>query len=234
MVLDECPPYQSAKKEIEKAAERTALWAKRSRVYFEKIWRGKREKEKPLLFGIIQGGIHRDLREQSLQEITSLDFDGFALGGLAVGESPKEMFKILRQFANKLPFGKPRYLMGVGYPEQIVQAVKSGIDGFDCVIPTRQGRHGEIFVFKNSDINLANKKEFYGILKIGQKKYSADLKPLDKNCDCYACKNFTRAYIRHLYKTKEMLYFRLATIHNLKFYLDLMKKIRAGIKTGKI
>lgn len=229
MVLDECPGYSFSKKQIEKAVKRTFLWAEKSKKFFNKKWCGGR---RPLLFGIVQGGIYKDLRQKSLNELSSLDFDGCAVGGLAVGEPSSKMFEILDFLKNKLPQSKPRYLMGVGYPEQIIKAVKLGIDMFDCVIPTRHARHGEIFVFKNK--NGLAKKTFYQTLKIANKKFANDLSALDKNCSCYACRNFSRAYLHLLYRTKEPLYSRLATIHNLKFYLDLMKKIRTDIKNGRV
>ncbi len=138
----------------------------------------------------------------------------------------EEAHKILKSLSDKVPQDKPHYLMGVGYPDQIIASVKQGIDMFDCVIPTRHARHGEIFAFKN---NLK-----YETIQIGKSKYAVDFLPLDKKCSCYACKNFSKAYLHHLYKSGESLYQRLATIHNLKFYMDLMQKIREGIKKGKI
>ncbi len=224
MVLDVCPPFKSSRKEVEKAVERTTSWAQKSKKHFQKI------KGKSLLFGIIQGGIYKDLREKSLKEISALDFDGYALGGLAVGEPEKEMLKILRFLSRKMPEKKPRYLMGAGYPEQIIRGVELGIDMFDCTIPTRHARHGEIFVFKKKSI----KGEFYGRIKIRSKEYKNDFRPLDKNCSCFSCWNFSRSYLHHLYRSREPLYGRLATIHNLKFYLNLMERIRNGIKKGKI
>jgi len=224
MVLDVCPPYNSKRKEVEKAVERTALWAEKSKKYFQK------SKEKSLLFGIIQGGIFKDLRKRSLKDISAFDFDGYALGGLAVGEPEKEMFKVLSFLSDKLPEQKPHYLMGVGFPEQMIEAVKLGIDMFDCTIPTRHARHGEIFVFKKKSI----KGKFYEIIKIRKKKYSNDFRPLSKDCSCSSCQNFSRSYLHHLFRSKEPLYGRLATIHNLKFYLTLMERIRYGIKKGEI
>ncbi len=225
MCLDECPGFGASKKKVEEAIKRTTEWAERCKIQSQ-----KQKANKNLLFGIIQGGVFSDLREKSLKDLASIGFDGYAVGGLAVGEPVKEMYRILDFLVDKLPGDKPHYLMGVGYPEQIAEGVKRGIDMFDCVIPTRHARHGDLFVWKNSEL----KGKFYDTVAISKGKYAKDFKPLDKNCDCYACRNFSRAYLHHLYKTKEMLYYRLATMHNIKFYLDLMGKIRKGIKSGKI
>ncbi|HNW96645.1 MAG TPA: tRNA guanosine(34) transglycosylase Tgt [Candidatus Paceibacterota bacterium] len=233
MCLDECPGFGASKKKVEEAIKRTTEWAERCKI-------ANKNNKSQLLFCIIQGGIFKDLREESLRSLLKAGFsaqggpasgwDGYAVGGLAVGEPVKEMYKVLDFLVDKLPEDKPHYLMGVGYPEQIVEGVKRGIDMFDCVIPTRHARHGDLFVWKNNEL----KGKFYDTIAIYKGKYAKDFKPLDKNCDCYACQNFSRAYLHHLYKTKEMLYYRLATMHNIKFYLDLMGKIRKGIKSGKI
>ena len=223
MCLDECPAYGSSKKKIKEAIERTTKWAKRCKL-------ANKKNKSQLLFGIIQGGVFEDLRERSLNNLMAIGFDGYAIGGLAVGEPTKDMYKALDFLADKLPLDKPHYLMGVGYPEQILEAVKKGIDMFDCVIPTRHARHGDLFVWKKKEL----KGNFYETISIAKSKYAENFNPIDKNCDCYTCRNFTGAYLHHLYKTKEMLYFRLATIHNIKFYLDLMRKIRMLIKSGKI
>lgn len=224
MVLDWCPPYILNFKKIEKAVNITTYWAEKSKKEFLRL------KNKNLLFGIIQGGVFKSLREKSLKELINLNFDGYAIGGLAVGEPQKEMFKILNFLKDKLPEFKPHYLMGVGYPEQIIKAVKLGIDMFDCVIPTRHARHGELFIKKKE----ITQKNFYSIIKINKSKYKTKKEPIDKNCNCETCLNYSLAYLHHLYKIKEMLYFKLATVHNLKFYLDLMKEIRENIKNGKI
>jgi len=229
MVLDECPEYTKNKKRVKKAVNRTTYWAKRSNDLIEK-WKG----QKPLVFCIVQGGTFNDLRKKSLKELLKLEdpakggasWDGIAIGGVSVGEPFSEAHKVLKFLSDKLPENKPHYLMGVGYPEQIIQSVKQGIDMFDCVIPTRHARHGELFVFKNG-LN-------YETIKIDKSKYSTDFSSLDKKCSCYTCKNYSKAYLHHLYKSKELLYQRLATIHNLKFYIDLMEKIRQGIKKNKI
>jgi len=224
MVLDWCVGYPTSKKALEKAVALTTEWAKKSKAKSLKL------KVKSLLFGIIQGGVYKDLRLKSLRGLLKIRFDGYAIGGLAVGEPLKKMYETIDFIVAKMPEEKPRYLMGVGYPEQIVEAVKKGMDMFDCVIPTRHARHGDLFTWINTDLG----GKFYKIISIAKSRYKNDLKPLDKNCDCYACQNFSRSYLHHLYKTKEMLYFRLATIHNLKFYLDLMKEMRRLIKANQL
>jgi queuine tRNA-ribosyltransferase len=224
MCLDWCPSHGASKKDVAKAVELTTEWAKRCK--FTK----DQKRIKNYLFGIIQGGVSKDLREKSLNELLGIKFDGYAIGGLAVGESAREMYKVLDFIVPKITENKPHYLMGVGYPEQIVEGVKRGIDMFDCVIPTRHARHGDLFVkIKN---NLQGK--FYKIVSIGKNQYLNDFSKVDNKCDCYTCQTFSRAYLHHLYRTKEMLYYRLATLHNLKFYLDLMKDIQLAIKKGKL
>jgi queuine tRNA-ribosyltransferase len=227
MVLDYCVGYPSKKEEVKKAVEITSLWAKRSKSH------AKRIDFKNLIFGIIQGGVYKDLREKSLNDLLGLNFDGYAIGGLAVGEPENKMFETIDFLAPRLPENKPRYLMGVGYPEQIFKAILKGIDMFDCVIPTRHARHGELFVRKNKKI-LTKKGLNYDIVEIGKSKYKESKKKIDAYCNCEACQNFTLAYLHHLYKNNELLYYRLATIHNLKFYLDLIKEIRQAIKIGQI
>lgn len=231
MAFDECTPYPATKKYAKNSLEITARWAERCKKYFVAKTSGL--KEKHFLFGIIQGSVFKDLREESAKQIVGLDTDGIAIGGVSVGEPPEKMLEVLDWVAPFLPEEKPHYLMGVGYPEQIVEAVKRGIDMFDCVIPSRNARHGELFVFSASmrikNIDVFKNKNFYNVIHITNKKFTTDFSPIDKSCDCYTCKNFSRAYLRHLFVTRENLGLRLATIHNLKFYLDLMKKIREQI-----
>ena len=169
------------------------------------------------LFGIIQGGFHLDLRQESLKILNEIGFDGYALGGLSVGESKKEMYEIVHSIAPMMPVQSPRYLMGVGTPLDILEAVKSGIDLFDCVIPTRNARNGFLYTSK-------------GIVKIRNAKYALDISPIDESCECYTCRNFTKSFLHYLQKRKEMFGAQLNTIHNLFFYLDLMKKIRSAIQ----
>lgn len=224
MVLDYCLGYPAERKKVEEAVELTTQWAKRSKEKWQKL------KAPGLIFGIIQGGIFKDLRKKSLTDLLRIGFDGYAIGGLAVGEPEKEMKRVLEFLLLDLPEEKPRYLMGVGYPHQIAYAIKLGVDLFDCVIPTRHARHGELFRWKNSNLESSN---FYEIIQIEKAKFSNKFQPIDKNCSCPTCQNFSLAYLHHLYRTKEMLYYRLASLHNLKFYLDFIKLIRTQIKKKK-
>jgi len=215
MVFDECPPGLSDRKYIKDSLERTTRWAKR-------CVEANRNPDKQGLFAIVQGGIYEDLRDQSLEELTNMDehFSGYAIGGLAVGEPREDMYRILDYITPRLPENKPRYLMGVGEPLDMLEAVANGIDMMDCVQPSRIGRHGTVFTK-------------YGRLVIKNAKYSEDPRPLDENCDCYACKNYTRAYIRHLFKANEILGQRLATTHNLHFLVKMMKEARNAILEEK-
>lgn len=211
MVLDECPPGLSSREYLIPSIERTTRWAKR-------CIKANRNKNTQGLFAIVQGGIYEDLRNKSFDELFEMDddFSGYAIGGLAVGEPREDMYRILEYITPKLPEDKPRYLMGVGEPVDMLEAVESGIDMMDCVQPTRLGRHGTVFTK-------------YGRLVIKNSAYSRDDRPLDEGCDCYVCKNYTRAYIRHLFKVGEILGQRLATYHNLHFLLKLMEGARNAI-----
>ena len=211
MALDECPPGLSTREYLIPSIERTTRWAERCIV-------ANRNKDRQGLFGIFQGGIYEDLREKSFDDLYKMDkhFSGYAIGGLAVGEPREDMYRILEYMTPKLPENKPRYLMGVGEPVDMLEAVEDGVDMMDCVQPTRIGRHGTIFTK-------------YGRLVIKNAKYFRDPRPLDDGCDCYVCRNYTRAYIRHLFKAEEMLGQRLATYHNLYFLIKLMKEARAAI-----
>ena len=215
MVLDECPPGMSSREYLIPSIERTTRWAKR-------CIDANKNKDRQGLFAIVQGGIYEDLRDKSFEELSQYDedFAGYALGGLAVGEPREDMYRILEYITPKLPENKPRYLMGVGEPLDMLEAVESGIDMMDCVQPTRIGRHGTVFTK-------------YGRLVIKNKVYELDDRPLDEGCDCYACKNYTRGYIRHLFKAKEILGQRLATYHNLHFLIKLMNNSREAIKEGR-
>ncbi len=234
MVLDECPPYPVLYEDAKKAVERTIKWAERCKIFYEKS-RNLKSKFKnnkinhSLLFAIVQGSIYEDLRKECAKRLVEINFDGYAIGGVAVGEPREKMYEVLDWVLPILPDNKPRYLMGLGKPEEIVAAVNRGIDMFDCVIPTREGRHGRLFKFKvqilKFKINDSN-QDFYETININNEKFKTDFKPIDKNCDCYTCKNYTRAYLRHLFKTGEPLALRLATVHNLRFYLRLMEIMR--------
>ena len=215
MVLDECVGHPVSKKKASQAVTRTTNWAKQS----------KKIKVKGKIFGIIQGSVYKDLRLRSLKEITALNFDGYAIGGLAVGEPAPKMYQVLDWLKDELPADKPRYLMGLGKPEQIVEAVNRGIDMFDCVIPTRNARHGMLYRFRTKALS----SNFYETINVKLARYKSDIKSIDKNCDCYTCQNYSLAYLRHLFLTSEPLGLRLATIHNLRFYLQLMDRIRKSI-----
>lgn len=246
MVLDECPPYPCSHEDVQKSLELTTRWAARCFKYFHEKIKENSEKYKtgrPLLFCIIQGSIYEDLRKESLDQLINLDFeslggpssgwDGFAIGGVAVGEPRKHLDEILDWIVPLLPEDKPRYLMGLGKPEELVKAVCSGMDMFDCVIPTREGRHGRLFVWKKGvnpdeidgeEIAKMDKNDlFYEAINIGNEKFIEDFSPVDRACDCYTCKNFTKAYLNHLLRTNEPFFLKLSTLHNLNFYLKLMK-----------
>lgn len=211
MLFDECPPGLSTREYIIPSIERTTRWAKRC------IEAHKRPDEQGL-FAIVQGGVYEDLRDKSLNELMEMDenFSGYAIGGLAVGEPREDMYRILHHIVEKCPEEKPRYLMGVGEPLDMLEAIEAGIDMMDCVQPSRIGRHGTVFTK-------------YGRLVIKNASYAEDDRPLDEGCDCYVCRNYTRGYIRHLFKAEEILGQRLATYHNLYFLLKLMKNTREAI-----
>lgn len=211
MIFDECTPYPATHKEASDSMQLSLRWAKRSKE--------AHQGNENALFGIIQGGMYEDLRDISLNGLTEIDFDGFAIGGLSVGEPKEDMQRILAYTAPKMPQNKPRYLMGVGTPEDLVAAVSQGIDMFDCVMPTRNGRNGWLFTQ-------------YGDVKIKNAFYKNDLRPLDADCTCYTCQNFTRAYLHHLHKVGEILGARLNTIHNLHYYQVLMQSMRDAIENG--
>jgi queuine tRNA-ribosyltransferase len=214
MLLDYFCPYPCSKKEARQAAKITTEWAQRAKTHFQK----KGSPHTQLLWGICQGGIYRDLRKQSIEELMAIEFDGYALGGLGIGE-PKTQFMEIIELSNRiLPKQKPRYLMGIGYVKDILQAVENGIDFFDCVLPTRNARNGTLFT--NS-----------GKIVIKNKKYEQDQRPIDEECLCYTCQNFSRAYLRHLYERQEISSSILNSIHNLHFYLDIFRKIRHSIQS---
>ena len=209
MQLDECIKFPSTKKQAEKSTNLSILWAKKSREAFqERLGFGQ--------FGIVQGSNYNDLREYSCKELLKIDFEGFAIGGLAVGEPQKVMFETIENTEIFLPKNKPRYLMGVGKPDDIVGAIKRGIDMFDCVLPTRSGRNGQAFTYSGPK-NLKNSK------------FKLDKNPIDKKCDCYTCKNFSKAYLHHLIKCKEILGASLITWHNIHFYTNLVRLARIHI-----
>jgi len=231
MVLDECVPYPCSRAEAEAAVKRTTDWARQC----SQAKAGNDQK----LFGIVQGSTYKDLRLQSAKDLITMDFDGYAVGGLAVGEPVDKMYEVLDYLVPELPESKPRYLMGVGYPEQIVESVKRGVDMFDCVLPTRNARHGSLFV-ETSDGEETKAKEYlpgryYKTLRIENEKNKEDFSVLDPNCDCPTCRaGYSRAYLRHLLTAREPLYISLATAHNLRFYLRMMADLRTAIESGNI
>lgn len=212
MAFDECTPYPCSKEDAEKSLAVTTKW--------EGISREQPLKEGQQLFGIVQGSVYRDLRERSARELVGMDFDGYAIGGLSVGEPESDMFNCIDWVAPMLPEDKPRYLMGVGTPRQIYEAVKRGVDMFDCVLPTRLARHGTAFVRGG------------GCIPVKAGKCREDFSPIDPGCQCYACSKFTKAYVRHLLNVDEILGVRLLSIHNLHFYMRFMDSIREAISNG--
>ena len=217
MVLDECTPYPCDIDYAEKSLQLTLRWAEQAKLY----WDSNRAalSSDQALFGIVQGSVYEDLRKICIKELISMDFHGYAIGGLAVGESPKERNHITDICTDILPTDKPRYLMGVGLPEDILEAISLGVDMFDCVIPTRNARNGTVFTRD-------------GKLIIKASRYKEDVTPIDSECSCYTCQNFSRAYIRHLFNSNEILGLRLATLHNINFYMWLVNSARQEIRNN--
>ena len=214
MAFDECPPYPATEQQARQSMELSMRWARRSRDAFAELGNPN------ALFGIVQGGTYLGLRQESLGTLVDIGFDGYAVGGLAVGEPAAERNAVLEALEPGLPRERPRYLMGVGTPTDIVQAVARGIDMFDCVMPTRNARNGHLFTSQ-------------GVIKIRNAGHQSDTSPLDPECACYTCRNYSRAYLRHLDRCNEILGARLNTIHNLYYYLGLMARIRAALEAGR-
>ena len=212
MVFDECTGYPATQAEAAASMRLSMRWAKRSKQAF---------RSPNALFGIVQGGMYEALRDESLEELEGIGFDGYAVGGLAVGEPKEERERMLAHIVPRMPRDRPRYLMGMGTPEDIILAVNAGIDMFDCVLPTRNARNGWLFTR-------------YGDVRIRNARYRDDLAPLDESCACYTCRHFTRAYLYHLQKVNEILGARLNTLHNLHYYQDLMRELRAAIETSAL
>jgi queuine tRNA-ribosyltransferase len=212
MCLDECTPYPATHREAEESLALTLQWAGRSRA--------ARQRLDQALFGIVQGGMYLDLRKIAIETLTAMGFDGYALGGVSVGEPKDSMMAVVEEMAPLLPFDRPRYLMGVGTPEDIVACVGHGIDMFDCVMPTRSARNGLLFTNHEKVV-------------IKHARYRDDPLPIDSLCDCYTCKNYSRAYLRHLYMANEILAMVLNTIHNVRHYLALMERIREAIRADR-
>ena len=213
MIFDECTPYPATVDEARKSMELSLRWAQRSHA--------AHGDHTAALFGIVQGGMYPELRAESLAGLAEIGFDGYALGGLSVGEPMDERHEVLDAVMSTMPTASPRYLMGVGTPEDIVEAVRRGIDMFDCVLPTRNARNGHLFTR-------------FGAVRIRNARYKNDQRPIDEDCDCYTCSNYSRAYLRHLEQCKEILGSRLNTIHNLHYYLELMKDLRTAIVGGDL
>jgi queuine tRNA-ribosyltransferase len=232
MCLDECLSYPCDYKDAKKSLDLTIRWAQRCKKYFNNYLEKNKidEKNRPLLFGIVQGSNYKGLREESTHQLIDIGFDGYAIGGVAVGEPRKKMQEILKWVIPILPQDRPRYLMGLGRPEEVVAAIKSGIDMFDCVIPTREGRHGRLFVWEKNpreiDLFKTKKDSFYETININNLKFRKDFSKVSDFCDCQLCKNYSKAYLRHLFATKEPLGMRLASLHNLNFYWKLLEKMR--------
>jgi queuine tRNA-ribosyltransferase len=215
MAFDECTPYPATREEAAASMALSMRWAQRSKSAFVEGGNSN------ALFGIVQGGMFEDLRDESLQALTEIGFHGYAIGGLSVGEPKEDMLRMLDHIAPRLPENHPRYLMGVGTPEDLVAGVVAGIDMFDCVMPTRNARNGWLFTR-------------FGDIKIRNARYRTDTNPVDETCECATCRHYTRAYLHHLQKTNEILGARLATTHNLHYYLNLMRQMREAIEEGTL
>jgi queuine tRNA-ribosyltransferase len=213
MAFDECPPYPATRAYVERSLHTTLDWARRCK-------EAHTATDRQALFGIVQGGVHDDLREQSARALMEMDFPGYSIGGLAVGEEKPDMFRIVSLLDGILPQSRPRYLMGVGTPGDLLRNIARGVDMFDCVMPTRNARKGSVFTWQ-------------GRLIVKAARYKEDFSPIDPNCTCYTCRHFTRAYIRHLFQSGELLGMRLASIHSLHFYLELVTAARQAIVEGR-
>lgn len=214
MAFDECPPFPATHEYMLKSVDRTTRWAKRCK-------EAHKNTENQALFGIVQGGEYEDLRKRSAEALVALDFPGYAIGGLSVGEPKDIMYRVLEQTTHLLPEDKPRYLMGVGSPDSLIEGAIRGIDMFDCVLPTRIARNGTLMTSQ-------------GRLVVKNAKYERDFTPIDPECDCYTCKNYTRAYVRHLIRTDETFGLRLTSYHNLRFLINLMEQVRQAIREDRL
>ncbi|MCD6169718.1 MAG: tRNA guanosine(34) transglycosylase Tgt [Candidatus Latescibacteria bacterium] len=219
MPLDQCIAYPCTYEEAREASMLTIRWAERSLKRHQELGEEKSIGSHPALFGIVQGSVYHELRQNNVRQLLAMDFPGYAIGGLSVGEPKSLMYEMLEAVLPLLPADRPRYLMGIGYPEDLVECVALGVDMFDCVIPTRNGRNGMVFTSS-------------GRLVLRNAQYAQDFSPIDPECQCYACKNYTRAYIRHLFQVEEMLALRLASLHNVYFFLKLMEQMREAIRKG--
>lgn len=236
VALDVCVKLPAKKEDLENAVELTTYWAEKTKKYFK-----KRYINRPfLLFAVIQGGLDKKLRLKSLRELANIGWDGYNIGGLSVGETAEEMYKVLDALVPEMPADKPRYLMGVGYPENIIEAVRRGVDMFDCVIPTREGRHGRLFLWNKNQPRAdnfqfsKNKNKFYHTINVNRSKFARDFSPINENSKIPELRRCSLSYLRHLFKIKEPLGARLASLNNLEFYLDLMESIKYNINNNKL
>ncbi len=221
MCFDECTPFPATPEQARDSLELTARWARRSRSEFDSLKDTPQSTAvSPALFGINQGGVYEDLRSRSLERLIEIGFEGYAIGGLSVGEEKRRMYDITEFIAPQMPADKPRYLMGVGTPEDLIECVARGVDMFDCVMPTRNARNGQVFTSR-------------GKMNVRNAKFARDERPLDEECECAVCRRYSRAYIRHLYNSGEMLASTLCSYHNLAFYLDSMRRVRQAIALGE-
>jgi queuine tRNA-ribosyltransferase len=218
MILDECVHYPAARDYVEQSLALTTSWARRSRDYMDK--RKRSGEWKQLLFGIVQGSTYQDLRKRAVEELLDIGFDGYAIGGVSVGEPKELIYETAGYTAPLLPEDRPRYLMGVGMPPDMLEAIALGVDMFDCVVPTRNGRNGQAFTFE-------------GELQLRNAEYKEDFRPIDEKCGCFACRNHTRSYIRHLFNTEELLGLRLVSLHNIHFYVRLIQLSRKAIEEDR-
>lgn len=232
VVLDDPRPNDASKKELSAAVERTIRWARRCKAEFEKqiVIRGYSDDKRPLLFGVVQGGVFLDLREHCAKELVEIGFDGYGFGGRHVDMQGMFMEEMIAKTASFIPEEAPRFALGIGTPEDIVRCHRVGWDMFDCVIPTREGRHGRLFVWNEqgsqNDLEVEGEEKFYRSININNAKHQEDFTPIDPTCDCYACTHYTKAYIQHLFRVKEPLGPQMAALHNLKFYMKLMNKLK--------
>ena len=220
MILDECVHYPAARDYVEQSLALTTKWARRAKEYFRDTGNGLRDAGKHLLFGIVQGSTYLDLRKKAVEDLLKIGFDGYAIGGVSVGEPENLIHEVAAYTADLLPQDKARYSMGLGMPTDIVEAIANGIDMFDCVVPTRNGRNGQAFTWD-------------GELQLRNAEHKEDFRPIDEKCDCFACKNHTRGYIRHLFNTQELLGLRLVSLHNLHFYVKLIQLSREAIREDR-